>query len=118
MREDALAQAYMDQLVAALTRRGLKVAAKLPALTVRNPAVAGQDPRGALLSPGLSQQILIHPYEGRGLTWCWLWPGERPAERGAPTPAPEVEPMCPAAEIERAASLIANVVSVRGACDG
>jgi hypothetical protein len=107
------AQAYMGQLTAALKDRGLQVAAKLPALTVRNPAVSGSDPQGRALSPGLTQGVLIRNYKGRGLTWCWVWPGMPPAERDAPLPSPEIEPMCPAEQIERAADLINNVVRLR-----
>jgi hypothetical protein len=111
------AQAYLDQLVAELESRGLHVAARLPALAVRNPAVAGTDPRGARLSPGMTQQILIRDYEGRGLTWCWVWPGPESGERGAPTPEPEIEAMCPASEIELAADRIVNVVRLRDTVD-
>jgi hypothetical protein len=50
---------------------------------------------------------------GSGLTWCWVWNPLRPAERGAATPEPEIEPMCEAADITRAAYLIANVVRLR-----
>ena len=113
MFDAARAQVYLDQLAAELEGRGLMVAARLPALSVRNPAVAGTGPRGALLSPGMRQQVLLRDYEELGLTWCWVWPGLRPAERDAPTPPPEVEPMCPAEEIERAADLITNVVRLR-----
>ncbi|MCW2944468.1 MAG: hypothetical protein JWR24_1185, partial [Actinoallomurus sp.] len=108
MPEEALAQAYMDQLVAALEARGLEVEAKLPALTARRPGVTGTDPRGDILSPGMTQHVLIRLYEGRELTWCWVWPGPDSGERGAPTPEAEVEPMCPAADIEHAANRIAN----------
>lgn len=103
--DDACAQAYMDQLVAELRRRELLVAAKLPVLTVKDPAVSSQDPDG--------QQALIRNHEGHGLTWCWVWPSLQPAERGALTPPPEVEPMCPADETIRAADLITNVVRLR-----
>ena len=99
------AQPYMDQLVALLTKFGLRVAAKLPALSVKDPAVSAQDPRG--------QQVVIRNYEGLGLTWCWVWPALRAAMFGEPTPPPEVEPMCPAEEVERAARLIVNVVRLR-----
>jgi hypothetical protein len=118
MAEETLAQTYMDQLVAALRARGLQVAAKLPALAATHPGVAGIDPRGELLSPGLTQHVLIRDYEDRGLTWCWIWPGLDSGERGAPTPEAEVEPMCPAADIEQAAAKIANVLRVGGAQAG
>jgi hypothetical protein len=99
------AEEYLRQLVATLVDRGLKVSAMLPALTVKNPAVAGQDPQG--------QQVLIRYYQGRGLSWCWVWPGLGSGERGAPTPEPEVLPMCPAEDIEEATRRITNVVRLR-----
>jgi hypothetical protein len=99
------AEAYLRELVAVLVDRGLVVAAKLPALTVKNPAVSGQDPKG--------QQVLIRYYEGLGLFWCWVWPGLHSGERGTPAPPSEVEPMCAAGYIQRAADLITNVVHLR-----
>jgi hypothetical protein len=110
---DARTQVYLDQLVAGLNGRGLQVVAKLPELIVRNPAVSGDGPEGRAMSPGLGQKVLIRNEEGRGLTWCWVWPSLRSAERGVPTPPPEIEPMCPAEQIERAADLITNVVCLR-----
>jgi hypothetical protein len=112
MPDAALAQAYMDKMVAALEDRGLEVTAKFPALSVRNPSVVGEDSHGRAMSPGLSQQILIRLCEGRGLTWCWVWPAFRSAERDAPTPPPEVEPMCDAGDIEFAADRVAKVVGL------
>jgi hypothetical protein len=108
MADDARAQALMGQLVDELKERGLEVAAKLPALTATNPAA-----RVDALSPGLVQQVLLRFLEGRGFTWCWVWPGFRSAERGAPKPAPDIEPMCPADDIVRAADLLANVLRLR-----
>ena len=102
---DLIAQRHMDQLVAKLTECGLRVAARLPALTIKNPAVSSQDPHG--------QQVVIRNYEGSGLTWCWVWPASRAAMFGEPTPPPEVEPMCPAEEVDHAARLIVNVVRLR-----
>jgi hypothetical protein len=102
MSDDAIAKGYVDRLVDELRRRGLRVAAKLPALTVMNPALSGVDSKG--------QQVLIRHCEGRGLMWYWVWPGLRPALRGEPMPKPEVEPMCPAEEIQTAADRITKVV--------
>lgn len=107
---DARAQALMDRLVAELQERGFETAVKLPALTVRNPAT-----RVDVLSPGLVQQVLLRFLEGRGFTWCWVWPGFRAAGREVPTPPPEVESMCPAEDIMRAADLITNVLRLRDA---
>src|SRR5262245_11887497 len=64
MSDVTRAQAYMHQLVAELEARGLQVAAKLPTLTVRNPAVSGEDPQGRAMSPGLAQGVLIRNDEG------------------------------------------------------
>jgi hypothetical protein len=113
MFDAARAQAYLDRLAAELEARGLKVAAKLPALTATNPGAAGRDAQGKAMSPGLKQSVLIREYEGAGLTWCWVFEALRSAERGVPTAPPEVEPMCPAGEITRAADLIANVIRLR-----
>jgi hypothetical protein len=114
MSDLTTAQRYVELLAAALGARGLEVAGKLPALTVRNPAVAGQDPYGKAMTPGLSQDILLHLDESRGWTWCWVWPAFRSAERDVPTPDPEVEPICPAADIDFAADRIAGVVRLAG----
>ena len=111
--QNAAAQAYMDKLVAELRARGLEVAAKLPAMTVRNPMASSTDPRGRALFPGLTQQVLIRWVRESGLMWCWVWRGFRPVERDASESEPEVEPMCHAKDIERAAELIANVVRLR-----
>jgi hypothetical protein len=110
MPDAVLAQACMDQMITALEDRGLDVKAEFPMLSVRNPSVVGEDSHGRAMSPGLSQQLLIRSYEGRGLIWCWVWPAFRSAERGAPTPPPEVEPMCDARDIESAADRVAKVV--------
>lgn len=96
------AERYLAALVAALEDRGLRVAAKLPALTVKHPASARHDRQG--------QQVLIRDIDGRGLAWFWVWPGLRSGERGEPDPEPEVEEMCPARDVERAADLIKKVV--------
>jgi hypothetical protein len=109
----ASAQACVERLTAALRSRGLVVTAKSPTVSVRNASVAGEGAQGKTMSPGLGQHVLICDYGDFGLTWCWVWPGLRPAERDVPTPPPEIEPMCPAAEIERAADLITNVVRLR-----
>jgi hypothetical protein len=97
------AQAYMDQLVAELKSRDLRVAAKLPALSVRNPAVPGKD---------MVQQLLLRDYADEGPTWCWVWPSMPSGERGAPTPPPTIEDLCPAADIAFAADRIAKVLAL------
>jgi hypothetical protein len=108
----------LRELAAALMSCGLKVVIRAPAMTVSNPAASDTDsPRGKHLNPGLSQSVLLRQAE-EGLTWCWVWPAFRSAERGAPTPPPEVEPICAAADIEQAAARIANVLRVGGAQAG
>jgi hypothetical protein len=113
----ATAQAYMDQLVAELEDRGLQVTAGLLAMAVKNPAVAGTDPRGSLISPGMTQEVLLLDRENLGLTWWWVWPGMRSGERGAPVPLSQIEVMCPADDIELAAKRILNVVRLRDTGD-
>jgi hypothetical protein len=107
------AQTHAERLVAALKSHGLVVAGRLPMFSVRNPAVAGEGPQGTTMSPGLGQQILIRNYENLGLTWCWVWPSLRSAERDVPTPPPEIEPMCPIEDIDEAVRRIAVVLHIR-----
>lgn len=121
MLDSRLAESYLNRLKAALWERGLEAGIRTPALTAKNPAIKGQGSIGAVMCPGLSQKVMIRDLEGRGLTWCWVWNPLRPAERGAATPEPEIEPMCEAADIAQAAYLIANVVRLRdehSAADG
>jgi hypothetical protein len=97
------AQTYVDRLVAELRERGLRVSVKLPDVTVKDPGLSGQDRHG--------QQIRIQEEKGgAGLTWWWVWPAPRPALRGEPTPPPELEPLCPAENIDTAADRITKVV--------
>jgi hypothetical protein len=74
---------------------------------IRNPA--GQpdtnDPIGGALSPGLQQKVACRTLGGE-LWWLWAWSG---AERDA---AAELEPLCPVAEVQRAADRIAHVLAV------
>ena len=92
--------------------RAFRSATHAAALTARNPAVGAETERGALLSPGLAQRVILRS-DPDGDFLYWEWPGLRPAVRGAPAPKAEVERMCPAHDIERAAHLIANVVRLR-----
>jgi hypothetical protein len=108
-------QTYMDRLAAALNARSLRVAIRGTALTAANPAVRTDDPQGKAMTPGLSQSVLLRP-TGQGMAWYWVWPTPPPAGRpepGAPEPEPTIELLCPAGDVERAARLIANVVSLR-----
>jgi hypothetical protein len=52
------------------------------------------------------------------LWWCWVWAAPKPAERGAPTPAPEYQPLSPADDIEQATAKIVNVLRIGGAQAG
>jgi hypothetical protein len=46
--------------------------------------------------------------------WWWgVWVAPKPAERGAPTPPPEYEPLCPADDIEQATRRITTVLGLR-----
>jgi hypothetical protein len=121
------AQMYCDRLTTALEDRGLVVKAlqcereghgaparkQVLALVVTNPGVGGIDAAGRAMSPGMGQQIVLEERPERGLCWSWVWPAWRPAERGTPTPEPEIEPICPADDIDFAAARIANVVRLR-----
>jgi hypothetical protein len=120
MADAAFAQGCMDRLVAALQARGLQVAVRMPGLTARNPAVTSADPRGAALSPGLSQSVVLRR-TGQGPAWHWIWPAPRRAGRPGPDerePAPEIELICPAADIDTVAARVANVVRLREPGDG
>jgi hypothetical protein len=103
---------YVDEITSELEKRGLRVTVRLPTLTVRNPAAAGTDARGIMMSPGMTQDVRILDTEGRGPGWYWVWPGLRPGERGVPEPQPDIEFMCAADDIEFAAERISNVVRV------
>lgn len=66
-------------------------------------------PAGKALNPGLSQTVECSTAEADGrLWWWWLWSGPT---RDAP---PELEPLCPADEIDLAADRIARVLAERG----
>ncbi|MWA00081.1 hypothetical protein F8568_006765 [Actinomadura sp. LD22] len=95
-------------LVEALGRRGLD--ARLcghGVVRASNPAGEPDpdDPFGALMHPGLRQEVLCHRRDG-ALWWLWVWTGPT---RQSP---PELEPLCPAAETDKAAERIARVLAV------
>jgi hypothetical protein len=121
MLDSRLAKSYLDRLQKALSERGLEVGGhgletdvRTPALVAKNPAVIGTDVRGTLLSPGLTQKVELRELAGHGAWWwCWVWAAPKPAERGAPIPAPEYEPLCVADDIEQAARRITTVLGVR-----
>jgi hypothetical protein len=107
------AKTHVDRLVCELEKRGLEVAARPPVLAVKNPRVAGTDAHGRLMSPGMTQEVLLLDDEDRGLTWCWVWPGMRSGERGVPDPPPQIEALCPAGDIQFATDRIVKVVRLR-----
>jgi hypothetical protein len=87
------------ELEAALLDRGLSVSIAAPAITVLNPAARGAG----------GQTVSLRQTD-EGLTWYWHWPTLPSAERGVSTPSPELDPMCPAGDVEIAARRIANVL--------
>jgi hypothetical protein len=94
--------------MAALERRGL-VGRVLErgAVLARNPAgdPVPDDPRAQALSPRLQQEVVCRLLGGSPW-WLWAWSG---TERNSPA---DLEPLCPAAEVEHAAERIAHVLAV------
>jgi hypothetical protein len=116
--DPTLSQTYLDRLQKALWERGLEVGVRTPALVAKNPSVVGTDAQGSLLCPGLAQKVELRELAGQDLWWCWVWAAPKPAERGAPTPAPEYQPLSPADDIEQATAKIVNVLRIGGAQAG
>ncbi|WP_067485563.1 hypothetical protein [Actinomadura hibisca] len=96
-------------LVAELQKYGLTATTRShAAVAARNPA-GEPDPNdllGAQMAPGLRQEVLCRPHGDGTLWWFWAWSGP---ERGSP---PDLEPLCPVSEAERAADAIAKVLAV------
>lgn len=97
-------------LSAALSARGLEVRI-LANGTVRVRNMGGEpgldgDPVGQVMAPGLRQDVECAPHNDGAVWWFWAWSG---AERDSP---PELEPICPAGEIDKAAERIARVLAV------
>lgn len=92
----------LRDLADALVDRGLTVMLedREELLTVRNGASTADDPT----SPGVSQVVSLRMTRNESLSWFWWWPGPH---RDAP---PEFEPLCPAADIEQAATRIVAVL--------
>ena len=98
---EALSRALVARKLEVHTQAGARVRAK-------NAATAGSGPAGEALNPGLSQTVECSTAEADGrLWWWWLWSGPT---RDAP---PELEPLCPADEIDLAADRIARVLAER-----
>ncbi|TDC86760.1 hypothetical protein [Actinomadura sp. 7K507] len=110
-------RAAASALAAALQERGL-------AATVRRQGVVGAfNPEGASgvgggagdcagdecrqgFGPGLRQEVRCAERPGGALWWFWVW-WDGPAGSG-----PDLEPLCPAGEIQTAAERIAAVLAV------
>ncbi|MDL4815992.1 hypothetical protein [Actinomadura opuntiae] len=95
-------------LVDALERRGLDAHVHgIGAVRVSNPAgdPDPNDPRGALMHPGMRQEMVCRHHEG-ALWWLWVWSGPT---RQSP---PELEPLCPLLDTDTAAERIARVLAV------
>ncbi|MER6815981.1 hypothetical protein ABT299_42505 [Spirillospora sp. NPDC000708] len=95
-------------LVDALKLRGLDAQVYgHGAVRASNPAgePVPDDPCGALMHPGMRQEVLCRRHEGV-LWWLWVWAGPT---RQSP---PELEPLCPLLETDTAANLIARVLAV------
>lgn len=84
------------RLAAPLVKHELNVrVGELGIVEIRNP-----------LDARMRQPIVLREHQG-GLWWHWLW-----ADEGRNIP-PELEPMCPADDVDEAARRIVNVLSVR-----
>ncbi|MFI0409122.1 hypothetical protein [Actinomadura sp. 3N508] len=76
------------------------------------PAVGGGagdsagDGGGRALGPGLRQEVRCAERQGGALWWFWVW------WDGSGQSCPDLEPLCPAGEIETAAERIAAVLAV------
>ena len=112
MTDSAAHESYLERLQERLWELGLEAGIHAPVLVAKNSAVAGTNAQGTLMCPGLIQQVELCELSDRGLWWCWIWSPLRPAVRGAPTPPPEREPLCPADDIEDAAHRIAAVLAL------
>jgi hypothetical protein len=98
-------------LVRALTIRGLAAEAVGAAMVWAVNRAAdpdGDDPVGAVMSPGLRQAVVCRADETGHLLWWWVWSGPT---RDAPT---EYEPLGPATEVDAAAVRIAAVLRLDG----
>ena len=97
---------FARMLTDALTRRGLSAESTGMGMVwaVNRAADPSDDPIAVTMSPGLRQLVVCRPGDDGRLIWWWVWSGPT---RDAP---PEYEPLGPAADIELAASRIANVL--------
>lgn len=118
MDEVTSVEAYLERLAAALRDRDLRVAMNGALLRASNLAAGADDPRGQAMNPGLSQDVMLRQVPDRGLVWCWVWEALRPTVYGAAMPPPDVEPLCPADDIDEAARRIAAVIRHRGEPSG
>jgi hypothetical protein len=101
---------HLRALAAVLTDHGFTVRVNANVLAVANPAASeGCDPRGRHLSPGLSQRVLLQ-HTAQGPWWFWGWEPLRAVEPMSAPPAPEIEPLGPADDIDDAARKICKVL--------
>ncbi|MEU5989230.1 hypothetical protein ABZ806_09640 [Spirillospora sp. NPDC047418] len=94
--------------MAELERLGLVAEVRASGVVrVRNPAGEPDpdDPQGQAFAPGLGQEVVCCRRDGV-LWWWWVWPGP------TRTSSPELEPLCPIADIVTAVARIARVVAV------
>ncbi|WP_460365826.1 hypothetical protein [Actinocorallia lasiicapitis] len=100
-------ETLLGMLAERLRAAGLVVAVDGMALIARNVREPeGVTRAGKALHPGLNQEVRCQRRTSGELWWFWAWSG---AIRGAP---PELEPLCPAVEVMRAAERIAHVLAV------
>lgn len=104
----ATVSGYLDDLGKLLTARGLLVTSSVRAsfLMARNADLAGVDPIGRRMNPGLTQVVVLGPNRDGELSWWWQWSGP---DRNAP---PELEYMLPADAVNQAAARICHVLGL------
>ncbi|GAA1834945.1 hypothetical protein [Actinomadura chokoriensis] len=104
-------------LTAALKERGLAAAVRRHGVVwafnpAGEPGAAGGagesagDGGGQVFGPGLRQEVRCAERPGGALWWFWVW------WDGSAGSGPDLEPLCPAGEIETAAERIAAVLAV------
>lgn len=101
-------------LVTALETNGLVTRVPVPgAVHVLNPdgEPDPECPAGPVTGAGLRQEVRCERWVDGTLWWFWAWAG---MTRQSP---PDLEPLCPADEPERAADRIAKVLGARPTAD-
>lgn len=104
-------QSRTELLSRKLLERGFSVAPLLAGgITVRN--VAGASDAAVRYPAMLRQEVTCLAYESGMLWWFWVWRGADGAE------TPDLEPMCPAADVDGAAARIAHVLALPSSGEG